>query len=102
MVNIRCEGQDGVKVRKVLERFAESFQANLQKLPSGTFSPSLLGPAPAPLERVNGRERWQLLVKGEDRRTLHTLVKTTYEDLRTHRHLSGVRLVVDVDPYDML
>ena len=51
---------------------------------------------------VNGRERWQLLVKGEDRRLLHTLVKTTYDELRTHRGLSGIRLVVDVDPYDML
>ena len=102
MVNIRCEGQDGVQVRRVLERFAEYFQANLQKLPPGSHSPSLLGPAPAPLERVNGRERWQLLVKGEDRRTLHALVKTTYDELRTHQRLSSVRLVVDVDPYDML
>jgi primosomal protein N' (replication factor Y) len=102
MVNIRCEGQDGEKVRRVLERFAESFQANIEKLPLGTAAPSLLGPAPAPLERVNGRERWQLLVKGEDRRLLHTLVKTTYDELRTHQRLSGLRLVVDVDPYDML
>jgi primosomal protein N' (replication factor Y) len=102
MVNIRCEGQDGVKVKRVLEHFAESFQASLQQLPPGSHAPSLLGPAPAPLERVKGRERWQLLVKGEDRRTLHTLVKATYEDLRTHHRLSGVRLVVDVDPYDML
>ena len=102
MVNIRCEGKDGEAVREVLTRFAESFQAALQRLPQGTALPSLLGPAPAPLERVNGRERWQLLVKGEDRRTLHALVKSTYEELRMHQRSSKVRIIVDVDPYDML
>lgn len=102
MVNVRCEGKDGEEVREVLTRFAESFQAALQRLPQGTALPSLLGPAPAPLERVNGRERWQLLVKGEDRRTLHTLVKSTYDELRLHQRSSKVRIIVDVDPYDML
>ena len=102
MVNVRCEGKDGEEVREVLNRFAESFQAALQRLPQGTALPSLLGPAPAPLERVNGRERWQLLVKGEDRRILHTLVRSTYEELRMHQRSSKVRIIVDVDPYDML
>jgi primosomal protein N' len=89
-------------VRAVLDRFAERFQAAVQKLPQGTSPPSLLGPAPAPLERVNGRERWQLLVKGEDRRVLHTLVKSTYDELHMHQRASRVRIIVDVDPYDML
>jgi primosomal protein N' (replication factor Y) len=102
MVNVRCEGKDGEEVREALNRFAESFQAALQRLPQGTALPSLLGPAPAPLERVNGRERWQLLVKGEDRRILHTLVRSTYEELRMHQRSSKVRIIVDVDPYDML
>ena len=102
MVNVRCEGKDGEEVREALNRFAESFQAALQRLPQGTALPSLLGPAPAPLERVNGRERWQLLVKGEDRRILHTLVRSTYEELRMHQRSSKVRIIIDVDPYDML
>ncbi|MSQ46766.1 MAG: primosomal protein N' [Deltaproteobacteria bacterium] len=102
MVNIRCDGTDREEVREVLTRFADSFQAALHKLPQGTVLPTMLGPAPAPLERVNGRERWQLLVKGEDRRLLHTLVKSTYEDLRAHQRSPKVRIIVDVDPYDML
>lgn len=102
MVNIRCEGKDGEEVRAILDRFAERFQIAIQRLPQGTSLPSLLGPAPAPLERVNGRERWQLLVKGEDRRALHALVKSTYDELRMHQRASRVRIIVDVDPYDML
>lgn len=102
MVNIRCEGKDGEEVRELLTRFADSFQAALQKLPQGTALPTVLGPAPAPLERVNGRERWQLLIKGEDRRTLHALVRSTYEELRLHQRSAKVRIIVDVDPYDML
>ncbi len=102
MVNIRCDGTDGEEVREVLTRFAEAFQAALHKLPQGTARPTVLGPAPAPLERVNGRERWQLLLRGEDRRTLHALVKSTYEELRLHQRSAKVRVIVDVDPYDML
>jgi hypothetical protein len=41
-------------------------------------------------------------VKGEDRRALHTLVRSTYEELRPHQRSSKVRIIVDVDPYDML
>ncbi|NOT57083.1 MAG: primosomal protein N' [Deltaproteobacteria bacterium] len=102
MVNIRCDGPDGEEVREVLTRFAEAFQTALHKLPQGTALPTVLGPAPAPLERVKGRERWQLLLRGEDRRTLHALVKSTYEELRLHQRSAKVRVIVDVDPYDML
>ena len=62
----------------------------------------ILGPAPAPIERLKGRVRWQMLLKGKDRRTLHTLVRKAQEELLTHGQSQGVRIVVDVDPYNML
>ncbi len=100
MVCIRCEGRDGEKVKAYAENVAESLVANIRDVQKNM--PIILGPAPAPLERLNGRERWQVLVKGEDRRTLHAVVRKTAELLRAKSRSAGVRLVVDVDPYDML
>jgi len=100
IVNIRCEGKDGEKVRAYAERLAEHLAVQAQEILTG--APVILGPAPAPLERLKGRERWQVLVKGEDRRSLHALVKKTYEEMLTRNRVAGVRVIVDVDPYDML
>jgi len=100
MVCIRCEGRDGGQVKAYAERIVACLLANMDGLQKDP--PLILGPAPAPLERLNGRERWQVLLKGEDRRTLHSIVRKTAEQLRTRHREIGIRLIVDVDPYDML
>jgi primosomal protein N' (replication factor Y) len=59
----------------------------------------VLGPSPAPLPKMRGRVRWQVLVKddgdGAARRALPGLL-TTLEIPRT------VKVVIDVDPVDLL
>lgn len=63
--------------------------------------PQILGPAPAPLERLRGRDRTQLLIKAPDAPTMAqilgaaTLEKASGGD-------STLRVVVDVDPVNML
>jgi primosomal protein N' (replication factor Y) len=61
----------------------------------------ILGPAPAPLERVKRLHRYQLLIKAGSRSTLHRLL----EALRSHldgKKLRGTRVMVDVDPVSLL
>lgn len=100
MVCIRCEGHDSDKVQAYLESIAASLVASMQDLQKEP--PVILGPAPAPLERLQGRTRWHILIKSDDRRTLHTLVHKATAHLRSQSRTTGIRLVVDVDPYDML
>jgi len=59
----------------------------------------ILGPAPAPIEKLRNRYRWQLLLKGKKSSSLLELAKQGREALP--RSLS-VRLHIDVDPYNML
>ncbi|MGH7960697.1 MAG: hypothetical protein ACRERD_02585, partial [Candidatus Binatia bacterium] len=59
-------------------------------------------PAPAPIERLKGRERWQILLKGEDRPTLHALVRKAQEEGLTQSQTRDLRIIIDVDPYNML
>lgn len=57
-----------------------------------------LGPAPAPLVRIQGRYRYQLFLKSPSSRTLHDLVGA----LLARKELYGpVAPEVDVDPYGM-
>ncbi|HXV84323.1 MAG TPA: primosomal protein N' [Candidatus Binatia bacterium] len=59
----------------------------------------ILGPAPAPIEKLRNRYRWQLLLKGKQSRPLLELAQRAREVLpRSH----SVRLHIDVDPYNML
>lgn len=56
------------------------------------------GPAPAPVSRLKGRYRWQILAKGPDSSTLHHWVKETMAMLP----LSGqAGIEIDVDPVDL-
>ena len=61
----------------------------------------ILGPAPAPLERVKRLHRYQLLIKAGSRSTLHRVLSA----LRAHldgRKLGSTRVLVDVDPMSLL
>ena len=100
MVNVRFEGADGERVRTAAEHFVARFSAS--KTSTVTKGPTILGPAPAPIERIKGRERWQVLIKGEDRPLLHDLVAKAQDELPGRGGSSQLRIVVDVDPYNML
>jgi primosomal protein N' (replication factor Y) len=61
----------------------------------------ILGPAPAPLERVKRLHRYQLLIKAASRSSLHRLLV----ELRRHldgRKLGSTRVLIDVDPISLL
>jgi len=61
----------------------------------------ILGPAPAPLERIKQVHRHQLLIKSSSRGVLHRML----EQLRAHleeRKIGATRVIVDVDPMSLL
>jgi len=53
----------------------------------------------APLGKVRGRYRWQILVKGRERSELHRVL---FHLRGSFSHPSTIRLVIDVDPVEML
>jgi primosomal protein N' (replication factor Y) len=64
--------------------------------------PQILGPAPAPIERLRGRERSQLLIKAADHRTLAQVLDAAGIDRVAGSSDATLRVVVDVDPISML
>jgi primosomal protein N' (replication factor Y) len=58
----------------------------------------LSGPAPAPLERLQSRWRFQLLLRASDRRSLLAALEAAVPE----RPPAGVQISVDVDPQDLM
>lgn len=59
----------------------------------------ILGPAPAPLTRIRGRYRWQLLLKSVQRSGLHRLLG---QFRNIHKPSAVVRMAIDIDPLELL
>jgi primosomal protein N' (replication factor Y) len=99
LANLRFDGIDASRVETFARATAERLRAENLRLPRARQA-TILGPAPAPLERLRGRYRWQILVKGKNPKTLQALLRPV-ADARERRGRE-VRVCVDVDPYGML
>jgi len=62
----------------------------------------ILGPAEAPLARLKGKYRYQILIKSNSAELLHYLLDKVEETSKRILRNSGVSMIIDVDPYQML
>jgi primosomal protein N' (replication factor Y) (superfamily II helicase) len=94
---IRLEGADADRTAEAARALGRVLQRSLPPSASGV---RLLGPAPAPLSRLKGLVRWQLLLKAPQHRVLRPVLDAAERALAGLPH--GVRGVLDVDPGAML
>jgi primosomal protein N' (replication factor Y) len=97
MVAVRIDGPDAEQVRQQAKRLADLAAG---KLPPASAGVRLLGPAPAPVSRIKGRFRWQLLLKGPSHAALAPLLDELERALGDVP--AQVRVALDVDPGTML
>ena len=101
LANIRFDGLDAARVEAAARDSAEELRTvnaahpRLRRL-------RILGPAPAPIERLRARYRWQILLKARSGAELRALVRPLLVDAQRRARNAGVRVAVDVDPYGML
>jgi primosomal protein N' (replication factor Y) len=65
----------------------------------GSAALQVLGPAPAPLQRLRGRYRFQMLIKARGIEELHRLARLASTTVQLP---SNARIIFDMDPQDML
>jgi len=94
---IRLEGADAGRTASGARALAQLLERSLPPAASGV---RLLGPAPAPLSRLKGLSRWQLLLKAPQHRVLRPVLDAAERALPSLP--PGVRGVLDVDPGAML
>jgi len=95
---VRITGTDEGEVGNVARSLADRIEKRAKEL---KLPVSVLGPVPAPIERIRGRIRYQLLIKGEGSRAVSGLFLDVFGGGPARRE-GGVQIAVDIDPLDML
>ena len=63
---------------------------------------SVQGPMPAPIERVRGKWRFQVLVRAATRHALGVTLGRVMQEMDAEKPVSGLQVSLDVDPYTFL
>jgi primosomal protein N' (replication factor Y) len=97
MASVRLEGEHPELTARAARFLGEQVA---RRLPPASVGVRMLGPAPAPIARIKGKTRWQLLLKGPTHATLAPLLARIEACL--DQVPSSVRVIIDVDPGAML
>jgi len=62
----------------------------------------VLGPAPAPLSKINDQYRWRVLLRSPEQSLMRKVLKQAMDQFQELPGKSHVQLIVDVDPMDLL
>ena len=100
LVNFLISDEDGDKVIKVAHKLGELIRGKIEI--SGSDQIQVLGPVQAPLAKIQGKFRWQLIIKGPELDILREISDDAVTELRDLAVSENVKVSVDVDPLRML
>ncbi|GIX48712.1 MAG: primosomal protein N' [Candidatus Tectimicrobiota bacterium] len=99
LARVVLDGLDAKRVEEASQWLGGVWQALARRFPGL----HLLGPAEAPIGRLQRRYRWHMLVKAATSRMLHRFLAAALQRVgEDHQPLRGVRLSLDVDPQSFL
>lgn len=99
LVSLCVDGPKAVDVESKAKKLAEVLREQQHTNPDYREHIEVLGPAPAPIEKLRNRYRWQLLLKSKQIPILLEFASIAREALPRSR---VIRLHIAVDPYSML
>ncbi|MEW6326621.1 MAG: primosomal protein N' [Thermodesulfobacteriota bacterium] len=102
LINLLLEGNSQIQVKDYAQEMSRRAHALLKKNRDWRDTMEILGPAPAPLFKIRGKFRYQMFLKGLKVGPLHTYTNCLLEYLKAKPPVSGVKLIIDVDPESML
>jgi primosomal protein N' (replication factor Y) len=94
---VRTEGEDAARVAEIAAKVASILGRNAK--PDGL---RVLGPAPAPIERIKRRYRWQVMVKSAELKELRATLAAMRTAIAPFAERAAVRVMIDIDPINML
>jgi len=102
MACLKLQGAVEKETDAVALRMGEAMLGILEKWPRRGKEVQVLGPAEAPLAKLKGKYRRQILIKCRKAGLLHYFLGEVEMLARRIMRSTGVGLVIDVDPYQML
>jgi primosomal protein N' (replication factor Y) (superfamily II helicase) len=94
---VRIEGAQPHLVRRTAETVAKSLARS--STPDGI---RVLGPAPAPIERIKQRYRWQVMIKSRELKPIRAAIAGMRAEVGPSAERDDLFLAVDIDPVRML
>ncbi len=100
LANITVKGPGKSQVERLITEIAHLLFAARTKL-------DILGPAPAPMERLRGNYHWRITVKSGKANDpggskLRQLLRSTVMKMKEYPVSGNYRIIIDIDPGDML
>jgi primosomal protein N' (replication factor Y) len=92
LINVIVYGESEKNVEQVSKELVKFLK---KRLPAD----EVFGPAKAPIVKLKNNYRYQILLKGKD---IENIRKAVVESVGSIVKLGGVRISVDIDPYNML
>ena len=99
LINLKIDGAQSRETESAAKALGTALRNLTVRNPRYGNSIEILGPSPAPIEKVRNRYRWQILLKGKQIASLLEVARVAAKHGQKSRK---VRLHVDVDPYNML
>jgi primosomal protein N' (replication factor Y) len=102
LVQLVITGPDSERTAAAAQALGAQGRALLAAAPRRAASVELLGPLEAPLAKIGGRYRWQILLKCPRAEELHRFLDALLADAPTRGGAGDLKLIVDVDPVFMM
>jgi primosomal protein N' (replication factor Y) len=101
LINVRLEGNAEAKTMRYAKMMEQIVCRILHQGKKFQGHVEVLGPTLAPLARLKGKCRCQMLLKGRKWSILHQFAEQVLEETE-EVSIPGVKLIIDVDPVNML
>ncbi len=101
MIQLKVSGSNFARVKAYAATVADILKILLENKEKQKNMVQILGPIEAPIQKISSRFRWQILVKSPSSALINRLVKSMMEHPKLNP-VSGVSLIVDVDPYSLM
>ena len=90
-------------VKERIAEIAQELRARIAREKATLAGVELLGPVASPIERINQRFRWQLLLRSRERAVLRLVLAAMRGQMGEQRTSLGTsQATIDVDPCDFL
>jgi primosomal protein N' (replication factor Y) len=99
---VRLSGNSRSRTARAAEQMGSRLRGIISGWPKRGAEIQILGPTEAPIAKLKGKSRWQILVKAQRAGLVQHLLIHVDRLWRRELQAMGVQLILDVDPYQML
>lgn len=104
MISVVISGESNISVREISYEIYKLILDNSFWIKKYNKKDFIIGPYPAPLEKIKNNFRWQIILKSEKKYmdTFKTLLKGVLVDNKFKLNMEDINISIDIDPNSIL